>query len=670
MQYLRLAKGLVNQQNQLVPLTQNLQEFIKAHPNADFYSSLYRYEDRHLEHFKKEHSVAGLRDVKTPKILFDFDDSQNIDLARKDAIRVCDRLVANGVEQSSIKIYFSGNKGFGVEVMTNQEMSRQEFVNVTFGLAGDLPTFDTRINDEARIIRVPLSKHPVSGLFKVPMSIDDLTMMSVDDVKALAKHNNHKLEEPRVITMPKKLDVLKSTEYKKIGPVKVETKLDFDLKDIDWAKCPKWMAKERYALQEGYFLGSESTDKGQRNTAFMILAATYRNQGFSAEHTLGLLMATADRQAARTGETPYTADKMEREVINTVFAPSWSGGIYGKDEELLQITRNTFNIQETSVKTSLVDINDVGSDFKMFARDIDKNTVKTGLKSLDENVLITSGMMVALLAAPGAGKTSFANMFVEHLGSIEEHTIYFSLDMYKNLLFNRLLQRYSGYDMRKIMHQFKDNAPDENLTKAYADVIKNYGKASFNFRSGPTVEEIEQEIINYSEEKGQNVKLVVVDYLEKVRGPFTDATANSAYVASRLSDIAKKYHTVVLLLVQPQKSAGDPREELSSYRKIKGASVIEQDSRVILTMSRPGYDPKSMDNDRFATISVVKNNMGNLCQLDFGWDGVSGQLSDLDGEGRKNLAELRKAIETKKNNEAFGDGITASFDRNSNFRKR
>lgn len=195
---------------------------------------------------------------------------------------------------------------------------------------------------------------------------------------------------------------------------------------------------------------------------------------------------------------------------------------------------------------------------------------------------------------------------------------------------------------------FKGDEPDEVLTKAYADVLKNYSNSHFNFRSGPTVEEIEKEIIEYQIEKGKNAKLIVIDYLEKVRGPFSDATANSAYVASRLSDIAKKYHTCVLLLVQPQKAAGDPRDELTSYRKIKGASVIEQDSRVILTLSRPGYDPKNMNDDKFATISVVKNNMGSLCQLDYYWNGISGQMVDLDAEGRKELKALRTRIEESK----------------------
>jgi replicative DNA helicase len=650
MKFLRLTRGL-NDRGMLIPATSRLSDRIK-NKAQDHYVSLYRYDDRHMALFQQSHSVQGITDVTTPKILFDFDDKQNVEQAQKDALTVCARLVDHGVPEDKLGIYFSGNKGFHVEVITDQEFSRQEFVNIVGNLAGDLSSFDQQINNESRVIRAPLTRHQKSGLYKIPISLEDLASLKVDEIRAEAQTAEFELrtEEEMKIVMPEKLAALKTQEYKHIATItEVDPDLKFDLNDIDFNKCPKWMARERYALQEGFFYGSDSVGKGERNKAFMILAATYKNQGFSADHALSLLLTTADKQSKRTNEDPYTEDALTREVVNVVYSPTWKGGQYGSEDELLQLTRQRFNInEELGSKIDLVQIDDVGSDFKDFARNIDRNTVKTGLKSLDENVLITSGMMVALLAAPGAGKTSFANSFVEQLSLQGENTVYFSLDMYKNLLFSRLLQRYSGYDMRKILNMFKEDNPDAKLMKAYSEVVKNYANVSFNFRSGPTVEEIEQEVVNFKDQKGKDVKLVVVDYLEKVRGPFSDATANSAYVASRLSDVAKKHHTTVLLLVQPQKSAGDPREELTSYRKIKGASVIEQDSRVIMTMHRPGYNPKDMSCDKFATVAVVKNNMGDLCQLDFGWNGTSGGLYELDDFEKDELKELRQSIEQEK----------------------
>jgi replicative DNA helicase len=658
--YVRFSRSFTN--NELIPFnSREIWGRIKEHPEKDHYISLYNYKDHHVEKFAQTHSVEGITDVTTNQLLWDFD-SRQLEEAQRDTKELCARLLEQGVPEDKVQVFFSGNKGFHVQLMIDESLTRQQFRNMTFNLAKGLTTFDVRINDEPRVIRAPLTKHPESGLYKIPITIENLNTLAIGDIKVMATDiKNHSLyniinEKRWKFTLPKEISALKSVSIDPVSTIKLQDIKGFVEADLDFTQCPKWMSRERYALKEGYFYGSESVNTGERNIAFMILAATYRNQGFSQDETLGLLEITAQKQAKRTGEEVVTTERLYREVVSAVYSAYWKGGIYGKDEPLLIVTRNRFNIMDTDTPIDLCGINEVGLDFMDYAKNIDKNTVKTGLKSLDESVLITSGMMVALLAAPGAGKTSFANMFVENLSVAGENTLYFSLDMYKNLLFTRLLQKYSGYPMKKIFNMYKDTEPDSKLAEAYSAVVANYNNVFFNFRSGPTVEEIEQEVINYKETSGKQPKLVVVDYLEKVKGPFSDATANSGYVASRLSDIAKRHHLVVLLLVQPQKSAGDPSDELTSYRRIKGASVIEQDSRVILTLSRPGYNPKAMENDNYASISVVKNNMGGLCSLDYCWDGVTGSLTEMTSQDRSDLKKLREDVAKRKAEEQRGYG--------------
>lgn len=650
MQFLALAKGLTNRE--LVPVDYDFQKIVKNNSKKDFYISLYRYEDRHFKQFKETGTLSGINDAKTPKLVFDFDNLLDIEAARKDTMEICARLIGKGIEEEYIRIYWSGMKGFCVEVITDYEMTRQEFVNVVFGLAGDLKTFDTKIQDEQRIIRAPLSRHPISKLYKIPLSLSELASKTIEEIREDAKDASHYEQDPDDIykvKFPEALNVLKVTLYKKVGKIEIQDIKGFDISDIDFTRCPKWLPKERYALQEGFFYGKESVDKGERNSAFMIMAATYKNQGFSADHTLNLLMAMAEKQAKRTSEDPYTEDQLQREVINTIFSPSWQGGIYSREEELLTITRKRFEIHDDTVeKPNLVKISDVANRFKQFAKTFEQNRISTGIKAIDDNVILTTGMMVGLLGSPGVGKTTLSNAFIEFLSKSNTPVIYESLDMYDNLLYTRMLQKYSGYDMKKILDMYKDDEPDEVLKNAFAKVIEGYSNVEFNFRSGPTVEDIEKDIVDYKNFSGKQPKLLVIDYLEKVRGPFSDATANSAYVASRLSDIAKNHDLCVLLLLQPQKSAGDPREELLSMRKVKGASVIEQDCRVIMTMWRPGYDPKDSTDDRYMSLAIVKNNMGGLNQIDLGWNGLQGTFKELDRDERIELKQLRKRLEEAK----------------------
>jgi replicative DNA helicase len=83
-------------------------------------------------------------------------------------------------------------------------------------------------------------------------------------------------------------------------------------------------------------------------------------------------------------------------------------------------------------------------------------------------------------------------------------------------------------------------------------------------------------------------------------------------------------------------------------RNVKGASVIEQDCRVILTLWRPGFNPKNPSDDKFSTIAVVKNNMGELITLDYGFEGLKGQFNELTAPERAYLDSLRERIKEEK----------------------
>ncbi len=636
----------------LVPETEDVLNIIERNNDQELYTSLYTYQDRHLEQFKRTHSLSGITDVKTSRLFFDFDSGSNPHKAQQDTQEVWNRLMQLGVPDEKILIYFSGNKGFHIDVPITESLSRQEFVNIVFGIAGDLETFDVRINDEARIIRTPFSKHPVSGLHKIPLTYDDLCSANISEIKEYAKdikmYDLSAFKKTNPINLTDELNVLKSKTYKKVGPVQLTEIKGFDVEDIDFTKCPRHMDPARFALQEGFFYGTDSVAQGERNISFLILAATYRSQGFSPEHALALLETTAEKQALRTGEDPYTTDQLQREIINAVFAASWRGGIYASDEPILQLTRQRFNLADVIEETSIEEITDVGDGFKSFARNLQKNRVLVGLPSLDEKLVITTGMVCTVVSAPGGGKTALSNLFAETVSKGDENVLYFSLDLYKNLLFGRMLQRHVSYDIQTILEQFESEEIDEELMAAYADVLGDYSNVGFSFKT-TSVDDIEKEIQVQSKKKGKTPKLVIVDYLDKVKSPYSDPTQSSAYVVGRLSDIAKKYQTLVLLLAQPSKfGSSGPEQEFKSYRSLKGSSSIESDSRIVLGIHRPGYSASDQSNDKYSTLTILKNNTGSLGRLDYAWDGLAGTFTELTVDQRRDLKRLRDEIESQK----------------------
>ena len=97
-----------------------------------------------------------------------------------------------------------------------------------------------------------------------------------------------------------------------------------------------------------------------------------------------------------------------------------------------------------------------------------------------------------------------------------------------------------------------------------------------------------------------------------------------------------------MLLLQPPKVAGDPSDELLSYTKIKGSSVIQQACSVILSMWRPGFSPKTPGDDKFVCFAVLKNRMGSLGQYEFSWNGLTGAITELNEDQRDHLDSVRQ----------------------------
>jgi hypothetical protein len=91
------------------------------------------------------------------------------------------------------------------------------------------------------------------------------------------------------------------------------------------------MTEAKFALQEGFF------QAGERNTAFMILSSTYKNQGFNKEIVYRMLKGMAELQARRSGQERYSDEELYNNIVDVVFSPGWKGGTYSyENTPLLQ----------------------------------------------------------------------------------------------------------------------------------------------------------------------------------------------------------------------------------------------------------------------------------------------------------------------------------------------
>lgn len=643
MRYVALANGL-NSKRSLVPAKSNIQHRINRH--KDFYVSIFKYNQEHFNKFKETQSLSGMDDVIADKIVFDFDDKLNLDVAKQDTVELCNRLLESGIASDKIVTYFSGNKGFHVEVKFDSEFSRQEFINIQFNMAEGLSSFDDSINDCQRILRVPLTKHPETGLYKIPLSIEQLNNLSSDEIRNLAKDINNESIDKSLLNVgesevPEAIleYAAKDVEFKakEVGKT-VPEDLKFDKSQLDLSKCPRWLTPERYALQEGFFYGSESVGRGERNDAFMILASTYKKNGFNRDMALNMLEVTAQMQAARTGESERTREQLEVEIINTVYADSWAGGTYGADHPLLVTTRARFDIKEKSLdkpKTIL----DITDKFKNYVKNIDKNTIKTGIPQLDNNLFLSVGTNVSIVGAPGSGKSSIALEILRNTSVAGIKSVFASLDMSSTRIYEKILYKLTGNDRKSLYDMYKQDKEPVLLK----EIEKNYGNVFFYDKSQPTVADIRDYVLKCEEASGEKVKLVMIDYFERVFSDVADDTASSKKVAGELQNLVNDLDICLITLVQPNKMSGDLSSPINSYLNIKGSSFLAQSFRIILGIYREGYSPQNPENDRYLTVNVLKNDLGEPASFDFHWVGNRGEIYDLEPHEKEDLEKLRAA---------------------------
>ncbi len=649
MNYIRICKG-VQDKGILVPVNSDLYKGLDL--NKDYYTSAFFYNDEQYNTFKKTGTVAGITDTITNKLYWDFDSVDNLDQAKQDAEVLCARLVkVYGLEPSNVALFFSGKKGFQVEVnFTDELFTPAQVKNVCLNVGEGLSTLDRQIYNANRILRLPLSKHQDTGLYKTPLDFTGLADATVDDIKEAAKESWEDTETLQDIfnkaKINTKIGALKATAPK-VEEKKV-TSIAYDVSDVDWGAKPKFLTPEKYLLSLGFF-GS-----GERSHALMILGSTFKSVGFNETQTYHVLKAAAEIQSERSGDTKFSKTEIFKNIISQIFAPHWKGGTYSvaNDDLLQELSLLVPASAKIGDESDVHGIEETGELFVQYAKDIDKNTLKSGVKCLDDKMHIQVGRLYGIIGPPGSGKTSIGLTILNNTSVLGDHSIFFSYDMSKYDVYQKLIQKHTKKTRDALYKIYKEGTKEEQSVLSTA-VTKEYKNVRFVYKTGQTIEEMRNTILSTEKKLGINIRLVIVDYLELVQSKFSDPTQSSAEVIQGLREIAINMNKAVIVFLQPNKMSSTIDTPILSYNAAKGSSAIAQACTAMLTIHRPGYSSRTPENDKFLSIDCVKNRAGPLFSSDMYWDGLTGSIRDLDDVEKMHLKEVRKAKEEQQSDEDY-----------------
>jgi hypothetical protein len=631
MLYVNLREGLNSRPN-LIPMTEKIEKLIK-NPSKDYYVSLFKYTEDHKKVFEEKGTLSGIRDTVTDKLYFDFDSKSDLNLARNDAITAAERLVESGVPEEAIGCYFTGSKGFNLEVNLDRNITPEEFKSIVFGVAGDLKTFDRVVNDPNRIIRIPNTKHQSSGLFKIELEPSELVELEIEQIKNLAKTKRLIQRTKTKTSVTEKLMEMMKTTQKEKTITQIQQELTFDISSIDLKQRPKGMDESRWLLANGFFR------HGERNNSMLCLAATYKNFHYPEELTKNLLMGVAEIQSKRTGEEIFPEKEIDL-IIGQVYGPNWKGGMFTTRDPnnwLAQYARKMgLNIEESEETPKT--IVSIAPAFVKFIQEIDKNTIKTGIDTLDKIIPMTVGSNIGIVAGPGVGKTALALKILKHNSKQGIVSVFASLDMSRNRLFEKVVYNVTGMNRNEMYRVFCEGKHEEILKK----VKEEYGNVWFYDKTAASVSDIKEFVKNVEQTTGEKVKLLMIDYFERVNSNISDDTAASKKVANEIQDAIIDLDVLAITLYQPNKMSlgSGPDTEIKSYTAIKGSSFIYQACRGIIGLSRPFYTPKTKELDRFMIMNILKNDLGELDRLELGWNGKTGEIFELEDHEKEELRDL------------------------------
>ncbi|MBT8347153.1 MAG: replicative DNA helicase [Desulfofustis sp.] len=221
--------------------------------------------------------------------------------------------------------------------------------------------------------------------------------------------------------------------------------------------------------------------------------------------------------------------------------------------------------------------------------------VPTGYTELDK---MTAGLqpsdLVILAGRPSMGKTSLALNIAQHAALVDKTGVaIFSLEMSKDQLAMRLLSSVGRIDSQKIRTGRLQNEDWPHLSRA-AGMLS---EAPIHIDDTPALSIPEMRSKMRRLASGNDIGLVLVDYLQLMRGRVSEnRTQEISDISRSLKALAKEHDVPVLALSQLNRGLESRTDKRPMMADLRESGAIEQDADVICFIYRDEVYNKNEDN--------------------------------------------------------------------------
>jgi replicative DNA helicase len=217
--------------------------------------------------------------------------------------------------------------------------------------------------------------------------------------------------------------------------------------------------------------------------------------------------------------------------------------------------------------------------------------------------------LIVVAGRPSMGKSAFAIGIAEHAGVLEKIPLaFFSLEMSKEQLVQRMLCAHAKVDAHKVRTGYLAPADWPRLTAAAGKL----SEAPIFIDDAPAISVMELRAKARRLKAHQDIKLIVLDYLQLMRGSSTAENRQQeiSEISRSLKALARELSVPIVAISQLSRAVEartDHRPQLSDLRE---SGAIEQDADVVVLILREEYYNPHPDNQGIAEIIIAKQRNG------------------------------------------------------------
>lgn len=268
--------------------------------------------------------------------------------------------------------------------------------------------------------------------------------------------------------------------------------------------------------------------------------------------------------------------------------------------------------------------------------------VPTGFKDLD-NILagLQRSDLFILAARPSMGKTALVLNLAHNIAiQAKEPVLFFSLEMSKEQLVDRLLSMESGVDAWALR---TGNLTDQDFEKiGQAMGTLSEAKIYIDDTPGITVSDLRTKARREAHQHG--VGLIIVDYLQLMSGGSKFGGSDNrvqeiSEISRGLKGVARELNVPLIALSQLSRSVENRSPQIPQLADLRESGSIEQDADVVAFIYREEYYNPETERKSITDILIKKHRNGPTGNVELYFEADKQRFRSLDTKHRDPFGE-------------------------------